>query len=186
MATNHTTNYQLNQWEATDQVRRTDFNEDNAKIDAALEANAQAIAAETEARTQAVTALANRSRFTKLGEIYLASNSNPVESDLSTVNWSEWDRIHLDMLISNTGSRLMYFNDVSDDSNRFFSFGSGISKEFWQPRLTFDVGFTGNRTVSINRSSLVGVPLLSYNQVKKILITGGVYAGSQIIWWGEK
>ena len=36
MATNHTTNYQLNQWEATDQVLRTDFNEDNAKIDAAL------------------------------------------------------------------------------------------------------------------------------------------------------
>ena len=36
MATNHTTNYQLNQWEATDQVLRTDFNQDNAKLDAAL------------------------------------------------------------------------------------------------------------------------------------------------------
>ena len=36
MATNHTTNYQLNQWEATDQVLRTEFNQDNAKIDGAL------------------------------------------------------------------------------------------------------------------------------------------------------
>ena len=36
MATNQTTNYQLNQWEPTDQVLRTDFNADNAKIDAAL------------------------------------------------------------------------------------------------------------------------------------------------------
>lgn len=36
MASNHTTNYQLCQWQADDQVRRTDFNEDNAKIDAAL------------------------------------------------------------------------------------------------------------------------------------------------------
>ena len=36
MSTNHTTNYNLCQWEATDQVLRTDFNEDNAKIDAAL------------------------------------------------------------------------------------------------------------------------------------------------------
>ena len=36
MATNHTINYQLNQWEPTDQVLRTDFNADNAKIDAAL------------------------------------------------------------------------------------------------------------------------------------------------------
>ena len=31
-----TTNYQLNQWDATDRVLRTDFNEDNRKIDAAL------------------------------------------------------------------------------------------------------------------------------------------------------
>ena len=46
-----TTNYQLNQWEATDQVKRTDFNADNAKIDAAIhglaagKADAAAVAA---------------------------------------------------------------------------------------------------------------------------------------------
>ena len=45
MSTNHTTNYNLNQWEATDKVLRTEFNEDNAKIDAALKANADALAA---------------------------------------------------------------------------------------------------------------------------------------------
>ena len=36
MASNYTTNYNLCQWESTDQVLRTDFNADNAKIDAAL------------------------------------------------------------------------------------------------------------------------------------------------------
>ena len=36
MASNYTTNYQLNQWEAGDQVLRTEFNQDNQKIDAAL------------------------------------------------------------------------------------------------------------------------------------------------------
>lgn len=36
MASNYTMNYQLNQWEAADQVLRTDFNQDNQKIDAAL------------------------------------------------------------------------------------------------------------------------------------------------------
>ena len=36
MSTNHTANYDLCQWEATDQVLRTDFNADNAKLDAAL------------------------------------------------------------------------------------------------------------------------------------------------------
>ena len=36
MATNHTEHYGLCQWEATDQVLRTDFNEDNQKIEAEL------------------------------------------------------------------------------------------------------------------------------------------------------
>lgn len=38
MSTNQTTNYELNQWLSTDQVLRTDFNADNAKLDAALQA----------------------------------------------------------------------------------------------------------------------------------------------------
>lgn len=33
---NHTSNYNLSQWDAEDKVLRTDFNADNAKIDAAL------------------------------------------------------------------------------------------------------------------------------------------------------
>ena len=38
MASNYTEHYELCQWEATDQVQRTDFNADNAKVDAALDA----------------------------------------------------------------------------------------------------------------------------------------------------
>jgi len=37
MATNHTEKYELNQWLPTDPVIRTDFNADNAKIEATLE-----------------------------------------------------------------------------------------------------------------------------------------------------
>lgn len=36
MASNYTENYGLCQWEATDQVVHTEFNEDNAKVEAAL------------------------------------------------------------------------------------------------------------------------------------------------------
>ena len=46
MATNQTTNYQLNQWEPTDQVLRTDFNADNAKLDAALKTSRNGIGTE--------------------------------------------------------------------------------------------------------------------------------------------
>ena len=42
---NHTTNYQLSQWESTDRILMSDFNSDNAKIDAALKTNADNIAA---------------------------------------------------------------------------------------------------------------------------------------------
>jgi len=35
---NKTSNYQLNQWQGSDPVLRTDFNEDNAKLEAALTA----------------------------------------------------------------------------------------------------------------------------------------------------
>ena len=39
-----TTNYQLCQWDGEDRILRTDFNEDNAKIDAALKSHANSIA----------------------------------------------------------------------------------------------------------------------------------------------
>ena len=38
MASNYTTNYQLNQWAKTDRLMMDDFNADNQKIDAALKA----------------------------------------------------------------------------------------------------------------------------------------------------
>ena len=42
MSTNQTTNYELNQWLSTDQGLRTDFNADNAKLDATLAAKVDA------------------------------------------------------------------------------------------------------------------------------------------------
>lgn len=54
MATNQTTNYQLNQWLSTDQVLRTDFNANNAKVDTALKGVTDALENEVTARTEAV------------------------------------------------------------------------------------------------------------------------------------
>ena len=41
MASQHTQHYQLNQWQATDQVLRTDFNADNVRLEAALAGKAE-------------------------------------------------------------------------------------------------------------------------------------------------
>ena len=54
-----TSNYQLNQWEMTDRIQMEDFNGDNAKIDAALKSQAEALAAETAAREAAVAECGN-------------------------------------------------------------------------------------------------------------------------------
>ena len=54
---NKTTHYQLNQWDYSDGVLMDDFNEDNAKLDAALKAEADARAAETAERKAADAAL---------------------------------------------------------------------------------------------------------------------------------
>ena len=50
---NQTNNYQLCQWDPEDFIFRTDFNADNAKIDAALQTQADALKAEEDARTAA-------------------------------------------------------------------------------------------------------------------------------------
>ena len=48
MPSNQTPNYALNQWERDDRVLMEDFNADNAKIDAALAAQAGVLAAHSE------------------------------------------------------------------------------------------------------------------------------------------
>lgn len=55
MSTNHTPNYALSQWQASDQVMRTEFNENHEKIDAALQALDAALAGK--AAQSAVSAL---------------------------------------------------------------------------------------------------------------------------------
>ena len=70
MATNQTTNYQLNQWEPTDQVLRTEFNADNVKIDAAL--GVKLGAAEL------------------IGETTLGGFAFSVTLDLTGVDWNQW------------------------------------------------------------------------------------------------
>ena len=75
MATNQTTNYQLNQWEPTDQVLRTDFNADNAKLDAALANKAEV---ETVSALQTVVAAkAEQAALAALAERVTALEARP-------------------------------------------------------------------------------------------------------------
>lgn len=59
MANQQTGNYQLSQWAGADRILLADFNSDNAKIDTAMKALADAVEAETTARRAADEAMGN-------------------------------------------------------------------------------------------------------------------------------
>ena len=117
MASNQTSNYGLNQWEATDQVLRTDFNADNLKVDTALKSQATSISnlavqitdglAEKAARSDleaetAVRAAADEALEAKAGMQLISRTtlSEPVDAtylDLTTVDWSQWATVRIIM-----------------------------------------------------------------------------------------
>ena len=83
-----TTNYQLNQWAKSDRVMKDDFNAVNATLDAALKANADAIAAETAARIA-------DDPYPTICEVVTAQAKAQVSMDLSAVDLTEYSHIDL-------------------------------------------------------------------------------------------
>lgn len=76
MASNYTENYGLCQWEATDQVRREEFNQDNVKVDTALDTLAQTITQQKELleeQQESITKLGN-------GQLYITNYTGDGET----------------------------------------------------------------------------------------------------------
>ena len=97
----HTTNYQLSQWETTDRILMEDFNSDNAKIDAALAAHDAALASKADAAdvtalTQTMAALTPKAGLQRIGgDLSVASASQYWTISLSAVNWAEWKAVYV-------------------------------------------------------------------------------------------
>ena len=120
MASNYTTNYQLNQWEPTDAVQRVEFNQDNAKLDTALKSlsdqvvqkadqsalntvisavNQKADASTVSALSQTVAQKADQSQVDSLAakagtqlikRITLSIPDDYVDLDLMDIDWNQW------------------------------------------------------------------------------------------------
>ena len=117
MVSGQTQYYGLSQWEAADKVERVDFNSDNAKIDAALKANADAIA-ETAAAFPLV----------KIKEVTLGADTAQWDIDVSDINFYQYTRIFL--LPKLTGSS-------TDTMLRFDQITSGYSVQgssYWDSK----------------------------------------------------
>ena len=81
-----TTNYQLNQWEKTDRIQMKDFNDMTATLDAALKANADAIAAETTARVAG-------DALVKLVDLTLQEETQKWDIDLSGIDLRSFSKL---------------------------------------------------------------------------------------------
>ena len=88
MATNYTTNYQLNQWEPADAVQRVDFNADNAKVDTALKSLSDQVLQKAEQSAlntliSAVNQKADASTVSSLSSLLNSEISQRQEADSS-------------------------------------------------------------------------------------------------------
>ena len=212
MASNHTTNYNLNQWEGTDKVLRTDFNEDNAKIDAALKTNADAIAAETAARTAAVSSKADAATVAALSQtvsgkadqadvdaltakagtqliqrVTLSASAETFNLDLSSVDWDQWSTVTILVrpALSAGGKYLLYFNGTSTANY------DHVTAQFFGVLFPY---FHGAQPVTFlmspeyNGRSIASFPL-SYADLEffRIWATEGLFqAGTVAEAWGNK
>ena len=187
-----TTNYQLNQWDENDYVKREDFNADNAKIDAALQALAEGAAAK------------------KLGEWTLDAAANQFSVPLTGIAPGEYARLRLFFTGKNceeeyglrvngvtSGYRYSYTSGGSDNSGKaFVSLSSWDHCACWIDLYPTPVGVAmdcrGVIILSSGTSSNVGVfgylGTVSYDQLESVQVvcktTKNIGAGSKIVLYG--
>lgn len=117
MASNYTEHLGLCQWEATDQVLRTDFNEDNAKIDEVLGELSKTVAQHSTAVDQCTAAIP------KLGncQIYTTSYVGNNSSGASNPNRLTFPHKPILMMVFSTQHRMLAFFE----SNWAYTFTNG-------------------------------------------------------------
>lgn len=188
MASNYTEHYGLCQWEATDQVRREEFNDGNRKVDEALKGMEEQIGKKADQATlNEVRALATKSRFTKLKEINVTEYLTSFEIDLSDVDWTQWDKVHVDYMAHNMPQANLYVNII--DGIFLFQMSTAFNRaNTYAPRITLFPGFQANRFVSLQTTigQMIFPTGLIYTELHKIVFKGGMpQPGNRFIIWGE-
>lgn len=125
MATNQTSNYNLNQWEPEDQVLRQEFNDDNDKIDKALKALAD------QDKTLEQTLAEQAAAIAKCGTCKFECLSyNGTGAQTTTISFT-----HKPVFFIIQGNQGMLFSTVQ--SGKALSLLQGSSTYFENPVLTW-------------------------------------------------
>ena len=191
MASNHTTNYQLNQWAKPDRVMMDDFNTDNAKIDAALKANADAIA-ETAAAFPLV----------KIKEVTLGADTAQWDIDVSDINIAQYAfLLCFPALCASKGAHILY--DNLSGSSDYYSSGNpkaNAGSVFAQGRSRIDIQYADSHLfTTARRMTSLGIREETFTcsdysaesgegfqQLNLVSDSGLLQAGSTVTFYGLK
>ena len=159
MSTNKTQHYQLNQWEAEDKVLRTEFNEDNQRLEDALTNLAEGLAgkAETAAMFQEIAALKTRleaaewaTLYVPIMELSVEKRSPKVNIDLTGLDLNQYRRldIYASLNVASPGERIALRCNGMENVYRW----SGIDNQWMDALCNFTmipVGSYGSSLVSL-------------------------------------
>ncbi|WP_298025342.1 hypothetical protein [uncultured Dysosmobacter sp.] len=161
MASNHTPHYPLSQWQATDEVVRTDFNADNAKIDAALHGLRTDVDGKLGAFEVIRTATTEGShnmisipldgidwdRYAVVGLLFGYRVSSDAESVWATVNILDCSSEEVSGRMTSRGPVAVIFFPLHDGSRKFqalyFPGGAAWSDSPFNELTYFQVGVSG-------------------------------------------
>ena len=202
---NHTKNYQLSQWEMEDRLLMEDFNGDNAKVDAALNTQADTLAQERKERqdgdkqlTQSLNTLRQESTTHLIRTFTLSSKVHEWKLSLADIAWEEWKTVYIQLAIIADQQQWMRiaFNDSdhyhfrcsinSDQGVRqtLISFPLFSGDNPFNPIFLGTSGNDGFRSDFGTRFRFLST--LAISAQKSQMNTVWVLPGSQITLWGDK
>ena len=190
---NQTANYQLSQWEATDRILMSDFNSDNAKIDAALKDHDTALAgkagaADVAALESSVAALQSKAGLQHIATLTIPGGGTEATVGLADVDWGSWKAVHLvAYLPGERGQSVGVYLNGEEDSYLGGTSGSGtILVSLW-PMYHPELPVTG-----FSNSEPFPAAASAYSDITHLLVQIGVGAdrplpsGGKIEVYGEK
>ena len=180
-----------------------DFNADNAKIDAALKANAEAIAAESSARQAAdtalsqtvagkasaadVTALETQVGLKVIKSVTVPSGSTMAVIDLADIGWENWKIVHLLAAPPADSPNLqLCLNSVTTYAITTINTVRNLIRFY----TMFDPDMPVSGHVLGSNPSTFGYSGLSYQKIDELLVRTlrgeTIPAGGQLVFYGEK
>ena len=146
MASNYTTNYQLNQWEPADAVQRVKFNQDNAKVDAALKSLSDQVVqkANQSALNTVISAVNQKADASTVSDL---SQTVAAKADQSALTAEASARTEADAVIQAAALRLeagSYIGDGKYGSTgaRTLDFSASLGRP---PKVVFFMGSDSDR-----------------------------------------